>query len=1415
MQDLNEERRMNDNMENEKLTVILKLLNDLYPEKKVFSLDSISRKLESRIKNYIQNNNISSVEEFLNMYGYEKIASEAVHELRPNVKFLPGDEPPEIKENIDSILVRLAEYYPNKIIEKSITNEHKKLSQNITGIYLWLGYNNISEFLKAYGYTYNVSTKGGRPSTSRHLELLEYLKNKYKDNPLNNYDELKSLEPDYVEDLDKYSKMANRLFGMSLNKKLVEQGILIDNQAIKKLEKEKIKKEKEEEEKQKKESVKKAIERIKEIEKNDRIKKIFENIVNDFRDEKFCLNKGNYVLDGMEQKIYNIIYAYYEKFKNFPMAIDFYEQLSTDEYNDAIAAIKSLEEKKIIYGDFERIRETRFFKSFNKKYNEDYVIVKNESDLDLELEKTYNIIYNYYEENNKFPSAYELTKRVSSIDYYKIIQDLEILKKMNLIYDNSKNSLDKLMNQLHERYTNCGLKSKDIESLMMENTDLPINKSNDWIKKLYRMSNEDYFYNEGILKKNKKMRLEESDVKKNDLELENYIYKPEVYYVDEINLTKEEANEWEYAPSYSFRDDVIKIKNYLGNSEHIIIPASIDGKRVTLVEITNPKVTTIEIPGSIKKVDLRLKSSNVKTLIIGEGIKDVDINVENISTIKASKSVVKVNYLATTRWYQSQEDLVIIGSTFCGYNKEREVLKVPEGIKSINDFNGNNQLKKVILPNSVTTINDHGFSLGFSNLEEIVYTPSLVNFGNNVFSKEFLENNNTELLIINDILVLSNVKEKNVIIPQGVKKICGYAFKNNNTIENIELPNSLTEIEEGAFYKCSKLKSISIPDNVKKIGDHAFYQCEKLSDIKLSNNLEVIESGTFENCKKLSKITGLNSLKEIRNNAFKGCSKLKKIQLSNDMKIISKEAFKNCESLEEITLAEVVQPNAFENCTNLKTIHFNDNVEIVDEFAFANCINLKEVIFNEGLKEIGAYAFYSCNELNNLKLPSKLEKIGDYAFSKCKKLKEIYIEDSTIIKKSAFEHTPYGKTISEDARFGDFIIAKGVLKKYVGKSKEVSIPDNVIIIDAESFNGCSTVEKLIIHNNVKEIKGALFGYKEIDDYEDNKDYEKNRPKLKTLIVGDGLEEIGDYAFYNCEDLEEVKFGNNLISIGDSAFYNCKSLSKIDLSNTKIKEIGWSSFEDCTSLNMLELPDTIEYIEDSAFENVNLDIIHLPKSVKKVGKKSFSKTNELVIYDTIEPDGVIASEFEYDHLNGTINSSLAAALINPKEFHTECIGNTEWRNYHITVKSSITDEIRYRIFCDSKENNEYRVILFSGWGKNASFLLDDYDEYFKKTNDKENRIEMCFCRLMYPEGLTLEHRKDYENYFKRCMYIENSCKRNALIVALEDNVERLKLLDMYKTIDNHNINWIREIFEKNNATNCIKYLDKNLSHLGGN
>ena len=119
-------------------------------------------------------------------------------------------------------------------------------------------------------------------------------------------------------------------------------------------------------------------------------------------------------------------------------------------------------------------------------------------------------------------------------------------------------------------------------------------------------------------------------------------------------------------------------------------------------------------------------------------------------------------------------------------------------------------------------------------------------------------------------------------------------------------------------------------------------------------------------------------------------------------------------------------------------------------------------------------------------------------------------------------------------------------------------------------------------------------------------------------------------------------------------------------------------------------------------------------------------------------------------------------------------------------------------------------MFSAWGKNASFMFERYDAYFAKTRSLAGRAEMAFCRVMYPEGLTDEHKTIYDAYLERCLYIERSARRIAEIIAKDDSVERLELLDNYKAIDAHNIAWLKETFTHRNAAQCKRYLEEHYS-----
>lgn len=130
----------------------------------------------------------------------------------------------------------------------------------------------------------------------------------------------------------------------------------------------------------------------------------------------------------------------------------------------------------------------------------------------------------------------------------------------------------------------------------------------------------------------------------------------------------------------------------------------------------------------------------------------------------------------------------------------------------------------------------------------------------------------------------------------------------------------------------------------------------------------------------------------------------------------------------------------------------------------------------------------------------------------------------------------------------------------------------------------------------------------------NEDLEKNDDdkifkgvedkEISEVTIPEGIEEIGDLAFYNCNNLKRVKLPKSLRRIGRSAFEGCSSLKKIILpSNVEIIDNG--AFLNCTNLISVLLPNNLKVIGASAFENCqSLKSIKLPNSVEKIRPFAF-------------------------------------------------------------------------------------------------------------------------------------------------------------------------------------------------------------------
>lgn len=90
-----------------------------------------------------------------------------------------------------------------------------------------------------------------------------------------------------------------------------------------------------------------------------------------------------------------------------------------------------------------------------------------------------------------------------------------------------------------------------------------------------------------------------------------------------------------------------------------------------------------------------------------------------------------------------------------------------------------------------------------------------------------------------------------------------------------------------------------------------------------------------------------------------------------------------------------------------------------------------------------------------------------------------------------------------------------------------------------------------------------------------------------------------------DDFNNIIDDDNITEIGDYAFYNCKDLESVVIPNT-VTRIRNRAFAYCTSLNMINIPASVNVIEDYAFRyNDNLDIVNIYSENLTIGAEAFN------------------------------------------------------------------------------------------------------------------------------------------------------------------------------------------------------------------
>lgn len=314
-------------------------------------------------------------------------------------------------------------------------------------------------------------------------------------------------------------------------------------------------------------------------------------------------------------------------------------------------------------------------------------------------------------------------------------------------------------------------------------------------------------------------------------------------------------------------------------------------------------------------------------------------------------------------------------------------------------------------------------------------------------------------------------------------------FDNCKNLQRIYLPNTIREISDFAFRGCASLKQIELPDSIQRIGEYAFAGCSSLTDI--TNIPDKIDFGqmAFAGCINLRQIDFPSHNTEVPYGLFLYCKSLEGIRLSDKIEKIEAHAFDGCLNLKSVNLQNVnhVGADAFRRCVLLEANEQNDDglthphSQATTAPLQAAPLQVKSIVLSSNSDVITQDDVESiCSEENvkyKITIPDGIRQIDNDAFMCCK-IEDIDIPESV---------REFGESAFNDTGLSVFKCPKGITKiesgTYAGNNiNVVVIPKHINYIGEYAFNA-NPIEKIIIKNPDCEIcLGAFFigdGLKEL------------------------------------------------------------------------------------------------------------------------------------------------------------------------------------------------------------------------------------------------------------------------------------------------------------------------------------------------
>jgi len=549
---------------------------------------------------------------------------------------------------------------------------------------------------------------------------------------------------------------------------------------------------------------------------------------------------------------------------------------------------------------------------------------------------------------------------------------------------------------------------------------------------------------------------------------------------------------------------------------------------------------------------------------------------------------------------------------FIGNERNVKEIILPEGIKEISEmaFYYCESLEKINFPSSLEKIGKSAF-YNCSNLNNIHLPKNLSSIGSdgvfrNCFSLNTLtvDGDNQYFSADNNILY-NKTKSKLVIYPAGKSDV------------SFVVPNTVVEIGENAFYNCDTLTEIILSESVEIIGEAAIFYCDGIESIHIPEKVRTIGEVPFGVCDNLREITidENNEFFSVEDGMLMNFDKteiLFYIPNSNGVLVIPNNIIK-------------VANSAF-RYSNIETIIIPSSVSYVGKQAFFNSDVEKVYISNESL-EIDENVFDACYNLNTIYYCGSESQWNSIIADN---IENEYLQNATIVfdyDNNIIDGGNCGKSLSwlfyNDGTL--YIKGTGIMYNYDCLANWGNT--------APWYDSYGTeIRKIIIEEGVTSIGEGAFS---------------NCYYLNNVSLPSTLQTIGDYAFYGIYDLKAIQIPENVSHIGIEVFSMCRDMEFVTVSQNnstyandangvlysknmeilyyyplnnplesytthpKTKHIEYRAFHNCDNFISIQLNDTLETIDESAFEYADgLKAIHIPATVYNIGDMAFSGCESL-------------------------------------------------------------------------------------------------------------------------------------------------------------------------------------------------------------